>query len=318
MSPDPMPTNCDPPPGGWGPNECPPPGCPSEYCRWTCEINAQGQCYCHDWGVVAPITSGAIYKTLADCEAARASIQGCCTTPAPNPDKCCGNFEYGTKGVATNPNQQCFVNCCGNVCPPQDCCDSITITYQCGSTAGQYPAEGCSCVYSGINFHGILYKKKNLPPMPSFDLENKTHSESVFILYDCSIPCSNITVTLTTSGCCLYLSGQSVYAVGSGDVSASLSSRCAGNCGNLNLILNGTKRNSVSVSDGDLISVSLIPQNSNCCQCCEVHRSCGSTSVWLLKQKNNKKFLVLNKEKFIKRLNILRTIKIKNKNKKLR
>lgn len=255
-------------------------------------------------------------------------------TPTETPGECCGYFKYGQPGKAKNPKQQCFADCCGHMCPPEDCCKVITINYQCGSTVQQYPPSGCPCVYNGINFHGILYKKKNnLPPMPSFDLENKTYSDSIFSLYDCSIPCNEIVVTITTSGCCLYMSGQSIYAVGPGTVTASLSTGSSAetptetptetpspgsDCGNLLLTINGVEGNSVYVQDGESISISLIPQNSDCCQCCEVSRSCGTTSLWAMKQINNKKFLVLNKENFIRKLNILRSIKIKNKNKKLR
>ena len=70
---------------------------------------------------------------------------------------CCGPFKRGKPGRATNPAQQCFVDCC-NLCPPDNCCDSITIHFECGPSSP--PECKCDCVFDGYNFSGIKFKKK--------------------------------------------------------------------------------------------------------------------------------------------------------------
>jgi hypothetical protein len=238
-------------------------------------------------------------------------------------DCCGGPFKYGKPAVATNPNQQCFVGCCGNMCPPDDCCDSVLIYFECGSTKTESYSMGCDCIYDAITLHGVLFKKKNnIPSMPAFNLSQDENSEFVFGLYlgvQCSIPCSQVMVTLTTTGCCLYLSGQTVYAVGSGSVSAQISASSVQGCGEIKVQINGIETTTIDVEDGDAINVTVVPSEPACCNCCEVARECTSTgSMWVLKEVNNKKFLSLNKNKFIKRMNILRREKIIRKNKKLR
>lgn len=236
---------------------------------------------------------------------------------------CCGPFKYGKPAVAKNPNQQCFVGCCGDMCPPDDCCDSVLIYFECGSRKTETYSIGCDCVYDGINLHGILFKKKNNnPPIPAFNLSQNQNSEFVFGQYlgiQCSIPCAQVIVTLTTTGCCLYVSGQMVYAVGGGEIQAQISVPNVQGCGDIKIKINGVETTVVSVKDGDPIEVTVTPSETDCCECCEVARDCTTMgSMWILKETNNKKFLSLNKNKFIKRMNILRREKIKRKNRKLR
>lgn len=214
---------------------------------------------------------------------------------------CCGPFKYGVPGRAVNPKQQCFVDCCDNMCPPEDCCDVVHIYYKCGSKDEEYE---CDCTYENINFHGLLLKKKNnLPPIPSFNLSQQNSTQENFNLV-CSIPCSQTVLTITTSGCCIYMVGTALYAVGDGDLTYQLSENSLEGCGEILLTING------QVKDGDEIEITLEPSDG-CCKCCEVKRECDpETPMWVLKKEGNKKFFSLNKTKFIRRLNTLRKQKI--------
>lgn len=230
---------------------------------------------------------------------------------------CCGPFKYGVPGRAVNPKQQCFVDCCGNMCPPEDCCDVILIHYKCGSTNQEYE---CDCTYENINFHGLLLKKKNnLPAIPSFNLSQQDSEEQNFNLV-CSIPCSQTVLTLTTSGCCLYMNGGTIYAVGSGNLNFNLSNETLQGCGKISVKINDsiTESNTMPVNDGDEITVTLAASDE-CCACCEVKRECDpETTMWVLKKEGNKQFLSLNKSKFIRRLNTLRKQKIIGKFKRIK
>lgn len=75
---------------------------------------------------------------------------------------CCGPFKRGRAAVAVNPDQQCFVDCCGNLCPPEGCCDKVQVNFQCGC--------GCDCSHAGYNFNGLLFKRKRsrMGKIPTF------------------------------------------------------------------------------------------------------------------------------------------------------
>jgi hypothetical protein len=256
-------------------------------------------------------------------------------------ENCCGPFKYGTPGRAVNPSQQCFVDCCGNMCPPEDCCDEILIYIKCGSKNKEYE---CDCTYENINFHGILLKKKNnLPPIPKFDLSAQEEISNFELV--CSIPCSQIIITLTTTGCCLYMVGGKIFAVGDGEINFQLSEESIEGCGDVLLSINGyktyesfltteggdplitedgkrivlKKSQTVQIKDGEEVVLSMKTSEDECCKCCEVKRECDPTNpMWMLKEKNNKKTLSINKYKFIKRLNLLRKQKVLKKSKKIK
>jgi hypothetical protein len=82
---------------------------------------------------------------------------------------CCGQqFKRGQPGKAANPNQQCFVDCCDASCPPDNCCDSITIHFECGPK--EPPECTCDCEFNGYEFSGIIFKKRLVPtptPLPT-------------------------------------------------------------------------------------------------------------------------------------------------------
>jgi hypothetical protein len=254
---------------------------------------------------------------------------------------CCGPFKYGRPGKALNPKQQCFVDCCGNMCPPEDCCDIVLVYFKCGSKNPEI--ECCPTIEENLEFQNLLLNKKNIPPIPKFNLTEEEQGESFNLL--CSIPCSQTILTLTTSGCCIYMEGNSIYAVGDGEITFTLSEELLEGCGELLVSINKTKTYehfliteegnplttengayiviektaTVQVKDGEEIIVSIKATEDDCCECCEIKKECDpENSMWLLKEKNNKKVLYLNKNKFIKNLNILRKQKVLRKIKKLK
>lgn len=216
-------------------------------------------------------------------------------------NKCCGPFKRGKPAKAVVPSQQCFADCCGNLCPPDNCCDLVRINYNCGCE--------CDCSFKGYNFGGLRFKKKKSrnTGVPTFS--KKTLEANGFTFAAATIPtppsssssssssceCGPVTVELTTDGCCLYLGPSGVEAVGDGKVTAAIAGSPAANC-DISLSLNGVAANNIQVADGDLVAVELNggPQ----CQCCEVHRECATNSAGLWAQKSNKdkKTLVLDRE----------------------
>lgn len=93
---------------------------------------------------------------------------------------CCGPFKRGKPAKAVNPNQQCFADCCGNLCPPDNCCESVDVYFDCGC--------GCDCEFNGYNFSGLRFrkKKKKKPKVPTFS--RKTLSENGFTFAEATVP----------------------------------------------------------------------------------------------------------------------------------
>ena len=76
---------------------------------------------------------------------------------------CCGPFKRGKPAKAINPNQQCFVDCCGDLCPPDGCCDSVKVMFECGCA--------CECPPQSYNFGGLKFQRKKRKKkfgLPSF------------------------------------------------------------------------------------------------------------------------------------------------------
>lgn len=131
----------------------------------------------------------------------------------------------------------CGCNC--RCCPPP-CCDLIRLTYHCGShTSGcGLGEESFECVCDGPVLGGFT----ELAEFPTFDQEaflfSLKDNELAAQLFGgpssvpCSVPCQPIYVDLITDGCCLEILGGTIYAVGSGIVSASIAaSPDCGFCG---------------------------------------------------------------------------------------
>lgn len=222
---------------------------------------------------------------------------------------CCGPFKRGKPAKATNPNQQCFVDCCGNLCPPDNCCDHVKIYYECGYT---YPPNcQCDCQFDGYNFRGLTFKKKRKkgsPAIPTFSKQVLEANGFTFVAATVPVPsssssssssscqpCSPALVDLTTTGCCLYLSPGGVEAVGDGKVTATANIPEIYGC-QLTLLMNGMPTNQIEVQDGDVIDVEF--QSIGDCKCCETKRDCifPQSSMWIQKSNKDKKIVVLNKK----------------------
>lgn len=215
-------------------------------------------------------------------------------------DKCCGPFKRGKPAKAVVPSQQCFADCCGNLCPPDGCCDSVKLHFQCGC--------GCDCAFKGYNFGGLKFKKKRSrnTGIPTFS--KKVLEANGFTFAAATIPtpsssssgssssscvCEPVVVDVATDGCCLYLGPAGIEAVGAGTITANISGGPAG-CG-LSASINGLGAAEAPVADGDQISVNLLSPG---CECCEVQRECvlKSAGLWVRKSGKDNETLVLDRD----------------------
>jgi hypothetical protein len=152
-------------------------------------------------------------------------------------------------------------------------------------------------------------------PFPNFnfgmvqDEEAEEDGGFVWALQGCSIPCASVSVSISTTGCCLQVSGNSITVVGSGTVSASAGSG-PGDCGAITVYVNGSP-GSAALSNCDGVTISLSPENGTCCSCCLVNTTCSGTlfAPIILRQQNiqagtNKVYL--NKRNLLERIRTLR------------
>lgn len=175
---------------------------------------------------------------------------------------------YGTGGW-------CGCNC--QCCPPSGCCTSVTQQFQCGTPSADYegsPNDGCTCSTSSPFWAGLNLAEGELSiPMPNFSFDAEDEDEFVWALTNgCSIPCATVSVTITTTGCCLKVSGNSITVVGSGTVSASASGGGPAACGTLTANVNGTP-NSAALNNCDAVTITLTSAET-CCSCCVVSTTC--------------------------------------------
>lgn len=216
---------------------------------------------------------------------------------------CCGPFKRGRPAKAINPSQQCFADCCGNVCPPEGCCDTVKIDYECGC--------GCDCVHNGFNFGGLKFKKKSRrSKIPTFS--KKTLAANGFTFADGTVPtssssssessssssscvCEPFGVELSTDGCCLYLGPAGVEAVGPGTVTATTIGTAPYGC-EVEVIMNGQATQTVGVADGELIALEV--RTSGDCECCETQRTCiaPQAGLWVQKSNQDGRTIVLDRE----------------------
>lgn len=155
----------------------------------------------------------------------------------------------------------CGCNC--KCCPPP-CCDTLTYTYQCGSSIADFPTGGCDCEEEGSPMRIV-----NPFRFPTFSSEPiSDDSDFVFALAaGCSVPCATVTVTVTTSGCCME---ESETAIGGGTISASISGGPGGECGTLIATVNGDDDSSV-VEDCTTFTIAVRKEGGTaCCTCCRV------------------------------------------------
>ena len=113
------PCDCNPPPGGWGPDECPPPGCPaSPTDEYGCNIECHPIFGCRS----LPTVFEGAYHRIGDCQA-----DGCLPCAQYDPQPCGGSCLF-----------MWFDNCEGNAW-------SI-VTDNCSSTRSHCESI-CSCAY---------------------------------------------------------------------------------------------------------------------------------------------------------------------------
>lgn len=224
---------------------------------------------------------------------------------------CCGPFKRGRPAKAVVPSQQCFADCCGNLCPPEGCCDYVRVGYECGC--------GCECTHKGFNFGGLKFKRKaKRSRIPKFS--KKTLSANGFTFTDGTIPtgssssssessssssciCEPFGVEIRTDGCCLYLGPEGVEAVGDGMVTATTSGGAPYGC-EIEVELNGQKVQALNVVDGELIAIQL--KTTGDCECCEVQRDCVApqAGLWVQKSRDDGKTIVLDSEAIRKKVRL--------------
>lgn len=105
---------------------------------------------------------------------------------------------------------------------------------------------------------------------------------------------------------------QGIEAVGDGTVSASIEG--SGECENW-VEINGERRESLEVSDGDEIKVSL--KTNQDCSCCEVGRNCNvrNANFWVVKNNKEKGVTSLDRSQLDRRLKALALRMASRKNK---
>ncbi len=148
-------------------------------------------------------------------------------------------------------------------CPPDGCHSYVGISFDCGSPNDpndEVPfLGGCAC----------------LPPVSSFMMRPSTSlfdddpkvtkpqkEDEIQALAECEIPCGGYLVTLTTTGCCFLVDGQTITHIGTGTVTANVSAEACAPTASVN-----GGGSSVAVGDCEGVSVSL-SASEPCCDCC--------------------------------------------------
>jgi hypothetical protein len=177
-----------------------------------------------------------------------------------------------------------YCGCSCNCCPPCPCYTTIVLTYQCGSPKLVYES-GCECITIDTdpdNPPGSPFAAK-VPEFPDFpDFNQSYEDEFVFEALDapspfCSIPCATYTITITTSGCCMYGSIDSftgsgpitLTSIGSGTVCVSGPTNT--NCGQFIISVNG-EYPCAEISDCGQVEIKIDPPQSLCCECCLINK----------------------------------------------
>lgn len=175
---------------------------------------------------------------------------------------CIGPFKYG---VAANPYCGCT---CETLCCPPPCCTEITEYYQigyCPPSVGisDKPKEWVSKVVG-----------KYIVPFPTFELpEPRKATEKDFVFQagnSCTIPCEIVTITISTSGCCIEKIGATLRAVGDGFVQTVVS---ASPC-DITVLINGEAGPVAAVNDGDMIVIQVQVDSPACCTATQYDTVC--------------------------------------------
>ena len=214
----------------------------------------------------------------------------------------------------------CGCNC--NCCPPDPCYTKWTYVYLCGTPSSEwgYGTGGCDCPSPplsfiaptlGIEFPEFTINEQefifNIDNIDEYGIDSDMVSA---MMTGCSIPCREVTIEVTTSGCCLYKTGSSdtaFKAVGAGTVSASITGGSSVCRGSFTVTING-HANSATVSDCEVVTISISPPSSTCCSCCKSEsrgtRLTGPPYAFRQKKTGNKIMLNANtlRKNLIKRM----------------
>lgn len=198
---------------------------------------------------------------------------------------------------------------------------------------GDYDGFDCgnnvtACILES-QFNNVQYEKIGGPYDSADECRASCCCGNSELVECCSCECNEITVTLTTTGCCLYLGANSIEAVGKGTVTAEISQSEVGDTDQkciLSFYVNGessgnfadgtptSKVLTLPVEDGDSLDVEVFgrpegnfPGVGDGCNICEIERTCSNisearTSLWLQKSGKEKKTIAIDKKELVKKV----------------
>lgn len=149
--------------------------------------------------------------------------------------------------------------------------------------------------------------QKFIKNLPNFDKNIIENEEFVWALTDCTTPCAEHVVELTTTSCFYIDEHNNIYHQGTGDVTATLISPLTGDCGDGILTLNAVSSVppatfvTTTIANNILIEIALEPSSTTCCDCnlCSVG-SCSTYSLSFFDKSTNK--LHLKKKNLLNRI----------------
>lgn len=208
---------------------------------------------------------------------------------------CQGPFVNGTGG---------FCGCDCKCCPPT-CCKIISVFFQCGADFSMDNPDGCKFSMSLLSltedpllaecgpFPNLeapisliwadLVSHIPIPELPKFHTEPILSEGGQFRLgggsVPCTVPCKNICVEVTCGGgptpcCCLQLTDGKIISVGNGYVTAPTTVPIDNDCTEGTVFLNGMAP-PIFVNDGQQITVTVTPQDTDCCECQQTDIQCA-------------------------------------------
>lgn len=147
--------------------------------------------------------------------------------------RCCpGPFKRGRPAEFPEP-WECLTKCkkCGNLIPPTNCFETMSLSFQCGGTCAPVSDPTCPTTSTQeikqeeIKVEVVKYSVPNpmaIQELPIFNKEKTKNGAFAFALDDgCSIPCQESKVILHASGpCCLEVDGCKLFAAGNGIITA--------------------------------------------------------------------------------------------------
>lgn len=208
-----------------------------------------------------------------------------------------------------------WCNCNCNCCPPDPCYTKWTYVYKCGIPYGE---ECCDCPAPPLSFApalGIQFPEFtindqefvfNIDNIDDYGIDNDVISA---MMTGCSVPCSEVKIEITTSGCCLYKTGNldtEFKAIGAGVITATITGGSL-SCRNAFVVEINETEDSVEVQDCEVINI-IITKPTHHCSCCKSESSgvnlTGPPYAFRQKKTGNKIMLNANtlRKNLIKRM----------------